>query len=148
MEFNLDQCSDLWVRTFFWREDQAAMVFFTEVGCGEDWLQGREGRVYVCVYVCMIGGAWGWEFAVWEDEEFSLQDMRFEAPAEQSVPISSWVYGSGFGNMTWVRDVYVRVVNIETTVEVIRVNDMGGECLEKGRRGMRIDLAGILISKR
>lgn len=48
---------------------------------------------------------------MWEDEEFSLQDMRFEAPVEQSVPISSWVYGSGFGNMTWVKDVYVRVVS-------------------------------------
>lgn len=36
----------------------------------------------------------------------------------------------------------------EWLVEVIRVNEMGGECLEKGRRGMMIDLAGILISKR
>ena len=86
---------------------------------------------------------------MWEDEEFSLWDRRFEAPVEQSVPISSWVYGSGFGNMIWVGDVYVRVVNIETIVGVIRVNEMGeGECLEKGRRGIRIDFAGILISKR
>ena len=52
------------------------MVFFTEVGCGEDWLQGRVRRVYMCVCVCVIGGAWGWEFGVWEDEEFSLWDSR------------------------------------------------------------------------
>lgn len=48
----------------------------------------------------------------------------------------------GLGNMTWVKDVYVKWL-----VEVIRVNEMG-ECLEKGKRGMILDLAGILISKR
>lgn len=86
---------------------------------------------------------------MWEDEEFSLGDVRFQVPVEQSVPVSSWVYGSGFGNMIWAGDVYVRVVNIETIAEVIRVNEMGeGKCLKKGRRGMRIDLVGILISKR
>lgn len=125
------------------------MVLFTEVGCGKDWLQSRVGQVCVRVCVSMIGGAWGWEIGVWEDEEFSLGDVRFQVPVEQSVPVSSWVYGSGFGNMIWAGDVYVRVVNIETIAEVIRVNEMGeGECLEKGRRGMRIDLVGILISKR
>ena len=72
---------------------------------------------------------------MWEDEEFTLWDMRFEAPVEQSVPISSWVYGSGFGNMIWVGDIYVRVVNIETFVEVIRVNEMGeGKFREREKR--------------
>ena len=72
---------------------------------------------------------------MWEDEEFTLWDMRFEAPVEQSVPISSWVYGSGFGNMIWVGDIYVRVVNIETIVEVIRVNEMGeGKFREREKR--------------
>ena len=61
--------------------------------------------VWVWVCVSVIGVAWWWEVGVWEDEEFSLGDMRFEAPVEESVPVSSWEYVSGFWGVIWVGDV-------------------------------------------
>lgn len=36
MELNFDQCLDLWVKTYFLKGGSASVVFFTEVGCGQD----------------------------------------------------------------------------------------------------------------
>lgn len=89
----------------------------------KDWLQGRGECMCVYMSACWLAVV-GVESLV-RGKMKSLVCRTWDLKHlwnNPSVPISSWVYGSGFGNMTWVKDAMW-----EWLVEVIRVNEMGRE---------------------
>lgn len=129
MEFNLDFNAQIYGLKLFLEGGSGAMVFFTEVGCGEDWLQGRVGEC-MCVYVCMIGSGWGWRVGVWEDEEPACRTWDLKHLWNNQFQLAAGYMVQGLG--TWPGS---KTFMWEWLVEVIRVNEMGGASQRKGEEG-------------